>query len=130
MFTIQQIETAHEKVQSGADFPKYIQEIKELGVLSFETWVYDSHTEYAGANGFQTQSEPKYEPLNIADVSDKDRFGHYLKIHQQGETDYFAFCNHCAETGVEKWIVDLEKMTCTYYDCAGTEVLVENVPSV
>lgn len=37
MFTIEEIEKAHEKVQSGVDFPLYIQEIKQLGVISFET---------------------------------------------------------------------------------------------
>ena len=51
MFTVEQIESAHEKVKSGADFPNYIQEIKKLGVLSFETWVFDGHTEYFGKNG-------------------------------------------------------------------------------
>lgn len=130
MFTIEQIESAHEKVKSGADFPNYIQEIKGIGVISFETWVCDSHTEYFGKNRFQTKSEPKYKDLKIADLSDKDQFGEYLKIHQKGATDYFTFCNHCAETGIEKWIVNLEKMTCTYYDKAGNEILVENVPTV
>jgi len=38
MFTVEQIESAHGKVKSGADFPNYIQEIKKLGVVSFETW--------------------------------------------------------------------------------------------
>ena len=28
MFTVEQIQQAHQKVRSGADFPKYIQEIK------------------------------------------------------------------------------------------------------
>jgi hypothetical protein len=32
MVTIEQIKQAHNKVKSGADFPKYIQEIKKLGV--------------------------------------------------------------------------------------------------
>lgn len=130
MFTVEQIESAHEKVKSGADFPHYIQEIKKLGVLSFETWVFDSHTVYFGKNEFQTNSKPKYENLIVADTSDKDKFGEYLKIHQKGETDYFAFCKHCAETGIEKWNVNLEEMTCTYYDKLGNEVLVEIVPTV
>lgn len=130
MFTVEQIEFAHGKVKSGADFPNYIQEIKKIGVLSFETWVFDSHTEYFGENGFQTHSRPKYENLKIADISDKDKFRAYLKIHQRGETDYFTFCNHCAETGIERWNVNLEKMICTYYDKAGNEVLVEIVPTV
>ncbi|MCC4229501.1 DUF1398 domain-containing protein [Zunongwangia profunda] len=129
MFTVEQIESAHEKVKSGTDFPKYIQEIKEMGVISFKTWVYDSHTEYFG-NGFQTTSKAKYDNLRIANNCQKHVFVEYLKNHQKGETDYFTFCNHCAETGIEKWMVDLEKMTCTYYDKLGNEILVENVPTL
>ena len=129
MFTVAAIEEAHDKVKSGADFPKYIQEIKAMGVLSFETWVKDSHTEYFGAQGYQTSSVPQYKNLSISRITDKDRFISQLKIHQQGETDYYAFCKDCAETGIEKWIVDLEKMTCTYFDHAGHEILVERIPS-
>ncbi|WP_394990841.1 DUF1398 domain-containing protein [Emticicia sp.] len=130
MFTIEQIEFAHSKIKSGAEFPKYIQEIKNIGVKAFETWVSDSHTEYFGESGFQTKSQPKYKDLTIADSSDKEKFIHYLKIHQQGEIDYFTFCKHCAETGIEKWLVILDKMTCTYYDKAENEILVEIVPTV
>ena len=130
MFTVEQIELAHSKVKSGAEFPKYIQDIKEIGVTAFETWVFDSHTNYFGINDFQTKSKPKYDNLTIASNSDKDKFSQYLKIHQKGETDYFTFCNHCAETGIEKWIVDLDKMTCIYYDKAEKEILIENVPSL
>jgi uncharacterized protein YbcV (DUF1398 family) len=130
MFTVEQIEFAHAKVKSGADFPNYIQEIKGIGVTSFETWVCDSHTEYFGKNGFQTNSKPQYENLKIADISHMEQFGEYLKLHQKGKTDYFTFCNHCAETGIEKWNVDLERMTCTYYDKAGNEILTENIPTV
>lgn len=130
MFTVAQIEAAHEKVKSGADFPRYIQEIKGLGVSSFETWVKDSHTAYHGKDGYQTSSDPKYKGLLISDQCDPEQFKTYLKIHQQGETDYFTFCAHCAETGIEKWVVDLNEMTCIYYDKKGTEVLVEKVPSL
>jgi uncharacterized protein YbcV (DUF1398 family) len=66
--------------------------------------------------------------LNIADASNKTAFEHYLKIHQQGETDYFTFCSHCAETGIEKWFVSIDQMTCTYYDKAGNQILVEQIP--
>ena len=128
MFTVEQIKTAHSKVKSGADFPKYIQEIKGFGVTAFETWVKDSHTDYAGTNNYQTSSKPMYENLTIADNSNKEKFEYYLKSHQQGETDYFAFCKHCAETGIEKWLVDLDDMTCTYYDKAGNKILVESIP--
>jgi uncharacterized protein YbcV (DUF1398 family) len=128
MFTVAQIKSAHSKVKSGADFPKYTQEIKSLGVVAFETWVKDSHTEYFGANDYRTSSLPMYEEKQIANSSDKAKFEYYLKIHQQGKTDYLTFCGNCAETGIEKWFVSLEKMTCTYYDKAGKEILVEQIP--
>ena len=129
MFTIEQIELAHSKIKSGAEFPKYIQEIKEIGVTAFETWVTDSHTKYFGKDDFTTKSKPKYKELAIANNRDKEKFSQYLKIHQKGETDYFTFCQHCAETGIEKWIVDLDKMTCIYYDKSENEILVEIVPT-
>ena len=128
MFTVEQIKAAHSAVQSGADFPAYIQKIKAMGVMAFETWVKDSHTDYFGADAYRTSSSAMYEHKIISPISDKVKFAHYLKIHQQGETDYLTFCRHCAETGVEKWWVSLDKMTCTYYDKAGKEVLVEGIP--
>ena len=129
MFTVTQIKEAHSKVKSGADFPKYIQEIKGFGVQSFITFVKDSHTEYFGADNFTTSSNPKYEDLEIAEITDSEKFKAQLKVHQQGKTDYFTFCKDCAETGIEKWIVDLNKMTCVYYDKYGNEILVEEIPS-
>lgn len=128
MFTVEKIESAHKKVKSGADFPKYIQEIKQMGVIAFETWVKDSHTEYFGTNGYQAHSLPQYEELTINNLTDKKKFTDYLKIHQRGETDYFTFCKHCAQTGIEKWLVSLDKMTCTYYDTAGLKIFSEPIP--
>lgn len=127
-FTVEQIKAAHSTVKSGADFPRYIQEIKALGVTAYETWVKDSHTEYFGAHDYRTASTPMYEDKVISNSADKTKFEFYLKIHQQGGTDYFTFCNHCAETGVEKWFVSLDKMTCSYYDKTGNKMLEEQIP--
>lgn len=128
MFTVEQIDKAHEKVKSGADFPKYIQEIKQLGVMAYETWVNDNHTEYFGTNDYQTKSRPNYDNLTIADSSNSEKFIQYLRIHQHGETSFFTFCEQCAETGIEKWFVSLTEMTCTYYDKKGKEILIEQIP--
>jgi uncharacterized protein YbcV (DUF1398 family) len=129
MFTVEQIELAHEKVKSGADFPNYINEIKDFGVLSFETWVKDSHTVYFGKDDFSTKSKSKYDDLQIAESSNKGSFIAQLKDHQQGKTDYFTFCKACADTGIEKWVVNLEAMTCIYYDKVGNEILEEQIPN-
>ncbi|WP_461396725.1 DUF1398 family protein [Flavitalea sp.] len=34
----------------------------------------------------------------------------------------------CAIYGIEKWQVSVNKMTCTYYDKGGNEILVEEIP--
>lgn len=129
MFTVAQIKEAHSKVKSGADFPKYIQEIKNFGVVGFETFVVDSHTEYFGLENFKTQSEAMYANLDINTTPNKEEFVVRLKMHQRGETDYSTFCKDCAATGIEKWIVSLTEMTCIYYDKNGNEILVEQILS-
>lgn len=128
MFTVEQIKTAHSKVKSGADFPSYIQEIKKMGVTYYETFVKDGHTDYFGANGYKTSTTEKYDALTIAKTSNIEQFKIDIKAHQQGKTDYLTFCNDCAKTGLEKWAVCMEKMTCTYYDLAGNEKLEEQIP--
>lgn len=129
MFTLQQIKDAHSKVKSGADFPAYINVLVQLGVARYTTHVADSHTDYIDQQGRAVSSDPKYIPLKIADKSNKEQFQKDLKAHQQGKTDYLTFCEDCAQSGIEKWIVDMEKMTCTYYDKSGIEILVEVIPA-
>lgn len=128
MFTAEQLKEQHSKVKSGSDFPQYIQDIKALGVSRYETFVEDGHTVFHGDNGHTAQWDAKYDALSIADASNKEQFVSDLKAHQRGETNYPTFCSDCATSGVEKWIVDINKMTCTYYDKAGSELLVEQVP--
>ena len=128
MFTIDQIKTAHSKVKSGANFPDYIQDLIKLGVTGYETFVTDGHTVYNGKDNFSIISDAKYAALTVADVSNKTQFHTDLKSHQQGQTDYPTFCNDCAKSGVEKWVVNISKMTCAYYDKAGNEMLVEHIP--
>lgn len=128
MFTIDQIKTAHGKVKSGADFPHYIQEINALGVTWYEAHVFDGHVIYHGANNFTAQAPAKYDPIEIVPSPNLDEFKAGLLAHQQGKTDYLAFIKMCAECGIEKWVVSIEEMTCTYYDKEGAEVLVEEVP--
>lgn len=128
MFTIEQIKAAHSKVKSGADFPAYIQDIKKLGVTFYETYVMDGHTDYFGKNDYKTSSSAHYEALNLGEVSNAEQFKADLKAHQQGKTDYPTFCNDCAKSGIEKWAVCMDKMTCTYYDTAGNDILVEQIP--
>ena len=128
MFTLDQIKSSHSKVKSGADFPKFVLEIKGLGVTAYETFVNNGNTNYLGINDYKISSGAKYDELSIAEISNPEDFKNDLKAHQQGKTDYPTFCKDSAKSGVEKWIVDTEKMTCSYYDLAGKEMLVDVIP--
>lgn len=128
MFTIEQINTAHSKVKSGADFPAYIAELKKLGIVSYNAFVADGHIEYYGNNNYRINSSPKYSAVLIAGTANKEQFKADLRAHQQGKTDYPTFLNDCCKSGINKWIISMEKMTCSYYDKAGNEVVTELIP--
>lgn len=128
MFTVEQIKAAHSKVKSGADFPAYIKEIRALGVTHYETYVSDGHTDYHGTNNYTAKLPPGYRPLAIVNTVKSETFKVELAAHQKGETDYLTFIKMCAMVGIEKWVISMDKMTCTYYDKAGSEILVETIP--
>lgn len=128
MFTVEEIKAAHSKVKSGADFPAYIQEIKALGVTHYEAIVTDGHINYHGKNQYTATTPAKYEPLIVAENPQIDAFKEGLVAHQQGKTDFLTFIKMCATFGVEKWAINMDKMTCIYYDKAGNELLVEVIP--
>jgi len=127
-FELKQIKEAHSKVKTGADFPNYVQDLIGLGVKKYDTYVSDGHTLFFGDDNYQIKSKRKYARLNIANISDKERFKHYLKNHQRGQTDYPTFCHQSAETGVEKWTVDMTQMTCSYYDKLNNKMHEEIIP--
>lgn len=128
MFTVEQIKSAHSKVKSGADFPAYIKEIKSLGVTHYEAYVTDGHIDYHGGNDYTAKVPAKYDPLIVADTAKNEEFKAELSAHQQGKTDFLTFIKMCADYGIEKWAICMDKMTCTYYDKAGNEILVEEIP--
>jgi uncharacterized protein YbcV (DUF1398 family) len=129
MFTITQIKEAHSKVQSGADFPAYIQDIIALGVKGYDTFVNDGHIEYFGADDFRVSATDTYASITIAAVANKERFIEFLVLHQGGQTDYLTFCNHAAQCGIARWSVNIIEMTCTYFDQSDVAILIEKIPS-
>jgi len=129
MFTLEQIKATHAKVKSGADFPKYVQELKALGLQKYEIYVTDGHATYYGDNDFNISSAPQWPEKQIARPAVAEKLEHDLKIHQLGKTDYPTFCQQSADAGVEKWIVDAQKMKCSYYDKEGNVLLEEDIPT-
>ena len=129
MFTIAQIKEAHSKVKSGADFPAYIQDLIELGVKGYDTFVNDGHVEYFGADNFRAAATDTYESITVASSANKERFIEFLVMHQDGQTDYLTFCNHAAQCGIARWSVNIIEMTCTYFDKSGSAILIEKIPT-
>lgn len=99
-----------------------------MGVSKYQTYVSDGHINYHGANNYIANVPAKYEPIEIAITVNEDVFKAELKAHQQGKTDFLAFIKMCSATGIEKWEINMEKMTCTYYNKAGNALLIEQIP--
>jgi len=130
MFSIEEIKAAESKIKTGADFPTFIKQIKEMGVVRNDVYVANGLSEYFDSDDHTVQVSPDgYPDLVINDESSVDKLKHALSVHQNGETDYFTFCKHAADAGVEKWVIDLNIMTCTYLDTEQKELVKEQIPS-
>ena len=128
MFSIEQIHEASEKVKSGVDFPRFVQDLKEIGVTHYDNFVTDGSTKYFGLNKFTLNGESKYPKMKVNKVSSTEKLKHAISIHQQGQTDYLTFCQQATDAGVEKWTTHMIEMTVTYLDKKGNKVAVEPIP--
>jgi uncharacterized protein YbcV (DUF1398 family) len=99
-----------------------------LGLISYEYLVSDGTTVYYGTDDYSVRSEPIYATKEIAKTSTAETLKHNIAIHQQGQTDFLTFCQQSAQAGVEKWVIDTQKMMCTYYDLAGNKMVAEPIP--
>lgn len=128
MFTLQQIKIAHDKVQSSTDFPIYIQELISMGVKGYDTNVADGSVRYFGTEDYSASTEKKEKILPINSVANKERFIEFLVMYQDGQTDYYTFCQHAAQSGIASWRIDIIEMTCTYFDIHNDPIIIENIP--
>ena len=128
MFTIQQIKAAHAKTKTGADFPCYVQEIKELGLIRYEFMLTDGHIVYFGANNYRVEAPPVFPMQAINPIPSAVALKHTIKVHQQGQTDFMTFCRQAADAGVYYWEVNTQTMLCTYFDCNGEIIVAEAIP--
>ncbi len=129
-FTLEQVHAAHARVKSGADFPQYVQDLKDLGMAGYTIDVRTGKTTYSDSEGAMLASDVAYEALPLSEVLNKEQFAARLKLHQQGGTDYPTFCKDCTDNGVAGWLLDFDQMTCTYFDARGNDVLTERIPAV
>lgn len=127
MFNLPQIQAAHAQVRSGADFPRYVQALRQLGVVCYDHFVADGRIEYHGIEQVLT-SAAAGPARSVAAHGHPAQLRHALAAHQQGQSDYPTFCQQAAAAGVEKWTTHALHLTCTYYDRQGRALLTEAIP--
>jgi uncharacterized protein YbcV (DUF1398 family) len=127
MFTIEQINDLHDRVGTMETFPQYVRALKSAGVETYDSYLVDGHSEYFGRDGYAVKSPALHEKLTVADTSNREEFLEHLNLHNQHKTTYLEMSRGLAESGIEKWTVDTNRMTMTFYDKAGNEMLVEAI---
>jgi uncharacterized protein YbcV (DUF1398 family) len=127
MFTIEQINDLHERLGSAKTFSEYVRGLKALGIERCDSYLFDGHSEYFGQGGHRVVSPPEHEVLAVVETGQRETFLEHLRRHEQGQTTYLEMSMGLAQSGIEKWTVDTGRMTMTFYDKAGREMLVEQI---
>ena len=127
MFTIEQINDLHARLGSARTFPEYVRALKALGVERYDSYLADGHSESFGQGGRRVVSPPVHEVLAVAEIGERETFIQHLRRHEQRQTTYLEMSMGLAQSGIEKWSVDTGRMTMTFYDKAGREMLVEQI---
>jgi uncharacterized protein YbcV (DUF1398 family) len=127
MFTLDQIDQIHNNFGKRAALADYLRALNAIGVVRYDSFIADGHSEYYGADGQKLVSPPVHEELTVAGVSNLEALHIHLKLHEQGETDYLQMSQGLADSGIEKWTFDTEQKTIAYYDIAGNALLIEDI---
>jgi len=127
MFTLEQINDIHDRLGHAEMLPQYLEALRSIGVDYYDSFVTDGHSEYFGKDDHTVISPPVHERLTIAETSNRESFLKHLDLHNQGKTSYLEMSKGLADSGIEKWTFDTNKMTITYYDKDGNEILVESI---
>lgn len=76
------------------------------------------------------QTEGTQARVPVAELTNQIAAKADLVRHQKGLTDFQTFCDEMAQSGVYKWTIDLDAMSCTYYNKADQVVMAEAIPGV
>ena len=127
MFTLEQINDIHDRLGNAETLPQYLEALKNIGVDYYDSFITDGHSEYFGKGGHKVVSPPVHGKLSISQTSNRERFLNHLNLHNRGKTRYWEMSKGLADSGIEKWTFDTNKMTIAYYDKDGKEMLVEAI---
>ena len=93
----------------------------------YDSYLADGHSEYFGQHGQRLVWPPVHGVLTVAENSQREAFFQHLHRQEQRPTTYLEMSMGLAQSGMEKWIGDTGRMTMTFYDKAGREMLVEQL---
>ncbi|HWA67438.1 MAG TPA: DUF1398 family protein [Mycobacteriales bacterium] len=127
MFTIEEIDELHERLGNANTLPDYVRALGALGVVRYDSFISDGHSEFFAADGRKVVSQSAHEELAVAETSDREAFLGHLRRHERAETSYLEMSRGMAESGVERWTVDVGAMTMTFHGRTGEALLVEQI---
>lgn len=122
-----EIDEIHARVGRADSLAEYLRALGAIGVVRFESFVNDGHSEFFGADGSRVVSPTYHELLEVAEVSDRSTCREHLRRHNDGETSYLEMSQGLAASGIEKWVADTSALTMSYCDRAGVSLLVEQI---
>ena len=127
MFTIADVEAVHDRLGAADTLREYLCELNAIGVARSDSFLSDGHTEYFSEGGYKVIGAPTHETLIVAACASLDQTRDHLQRHSRGETSYIEMSKGLAASGIEKWTFDTKRMTISYCDAAGNEVLMEEI---
>lgn len=121
MPTIEQFITLSQFIRSGASFSRVVVMLKSANIKGYSYHVasgdigfYDAHDEKMLISG----------PISLHQHVTKEQngkpFAYILRRHQAGLMDFAVFCQKAASCGVNLWVVDLTRMTVSYFAINGS----------
>jgi uncharacterized protein YbcV (DUF1398 family) len=127
VFTIEQIEELHGRLGNAETLSDYVRSLAALGIARYDSFVSDGHSEYLGRDAHRVTSQAVHDELTVAESSDSDAFVDHLRRHEHGETSYLEMSKGLADSGIERWTVNTDAMTMTFYDRSGRALRVEQI---
>ena len=128
-FTEQDIGAAYAKTRTGADFPRLIQDLKRLGIVSYDHMLESGSNVFHGQDGQSVSLSNMGPSVPVNDQADVELLRKHISEHQSGLTNYATLCGLAGQAGVDKWTCDLLAMTCAYFDRSGRKLHVELIPT-
>ncbi len=83
MFTLEQINDAHDRLGNAATLAAYLRELISIGVASFTSYLCDGHSEFFGSGGYSLESPAAPKQLTIGDAGNRERTIGQLPLYSQ-----------------------------------------------